>query len=92
MKACPGDRDLRQGIVQSEPGQHDPRFLPLGDVGAFRYEITRERHRLASTKSSKNEVLRRVRDIPGVTAQGGRWGRTFTGCPEGTSEQLQEEN
>ena len=79
MKACPGDRDLRQGIVQSEPGLHDPRFLPLGDVGAFRFETTRERHQSASTKLSKNEVLRRVRGIPGLTAQGGRWGRTFIG-------------
>ena len=79
MKACPGDRDPRQGIVQSEPGPHDPRFLPLGDVGAFRYEIARERHRLVSMKSSENEVFRRAQDIPGMTAQGGRWGRTFTG-------------
>ena len=92
MKACPGDRDLRQGIVQSEPGLHDPRFLPLGDVGASRYETTGERHRLASTKLSINEVFRRTWDIPGVTAQGGRWGRTFTGRPTGAFEQLQEEN
>ena len=81
MKACPGDRDPRQGIVQSEPGLHDPRFLPLGDVGAFRFETTRERHQLASMKSSVNEVFRRARGIPGMTAQGGRWGRTFRGRP-----------
>ena len=74
MKACPGDRDLRQGIVQSEPGLHDPRFLPLGDVGASRYETTGERHRLASTKLSKNEGFRRARDVLGVTAQGRPFG------------------
>ena len=83
MKACPGDRDPRQGTVQSEPGLHDPRFLPLSDVGAFRYETTRDRHRMASMKSSVNEGFRPARGIPSVAAQGGRWGRTFTGRPGG---------
>ena len=76
-----------------EPGLHDPRFLPLGDVGACRFETAIARHQLVSMKSSVNEVFRRARDIPGVTAQGGRWGRTFTGRPtRGVRTILKEEN
>ena len=92
MKLGAGDRDSRQEIVQVPPGLHDPRFLPLGDVGPCRFETASARHQSVSMKSSVNELLRRVRDIPGLTAQGGRWGRTFTGRPTGMSEQLQEEN
>ena len=71
-----------------QPGLHDPRFLPLGDVGACRFETASARHRLVNMKSSVNEGFRRARDIPDVTAQGGRWGRTFTGRPTGMSEQF----
>ena len=54
----PGRTGSRQGVVQVQPGLHDPRFLPFGDVGIDRSESAGKRHQLASMNSG---VFRRAR-------------------------------
>ena len=72
-------RESRQEIVQVQPGLHDPRFLPSGDVGIDRPEAAGRRHQLASMKLGFSRRVRAHR----ARQQAAAGAERLTGCLEG---------
>ena len=78
-------RESRQGIVQVQPGLHDPRVLPFGDVGICRPATAVKPRQLASMKLGcfRRARAHRVRQ---QAARGPNSYEASVGMPDNSSE------